>query len=117
MPGEVTMDPILARQGDLPSREDILVREPGDILARQDRPSRGDILVILAQVRAILVRLGDLRVDILDQQLQLLRLDILVTREQEARLRDLEDTLALPTGRFCCACSSAALAKPCSCSS
>ena len=87
MPGEVTMDPILARQGDLPSREDILVREPGDILARQDRPSRGDIL-------AILVRLGDLRVDILDQQLQLLRLDILVTREQEARLRDLEDTLA-----------------------
>ena len=87
MPGEVTMDPILARQGDLPSREDILVREPGDILARQDRPRRGDIL-------AILVRLGDLRVDILDQQLQLLRLDILVTREQEARLRDLEDTLA-----------------------
>ena len=88
------MDPILARQGYLPSREDILVREPGDILARQHRPSRGDILAILAQVRAILVRLGDLRVDILDQQLQLLRLDILVTREQEARLRDLEDTLA-----------------------
>ena len=94
MPGEVTMDPILARQGDLPSREDILVREPGDILARQHRPSRGDILAILAQVRAILVRLGDLRVDILYQQLQLLRLDILVTREQEALLRDLEDTLA-----------------------
>ena len=92
MPGEVTMDPILARQGDLPSREDILVREPGDILARQHRPSRGDILAILAQVRAILVRLGDLRVDILAQQL--LRLDILVTREQEARLRDLEDILA-----------------------
>ena len=86
------MDPILARQGDLPSREDILVREPGDILARQHRPSRGDILAILAQVRAILVRLGDLRVDILAQQL--LRLDILVTREQEARLRDLEDILA-----------------------
>jgi len=85
------MDPILARQADLPSREDIPVREPGDILARQDRPSRGDILAILAQVPAILVRLGDPRVDILVQQL--LRLDILVTREQEGLLRDLEDTL------------------------
>ena len=91
MPGEVTMDPILARQVDLPSREDIPVREPGDILARQDRPSRGDILAILVQVLATLVRLGDLRVDILDQQL--LRLDILVTREQEWRLRDLVDIL------------------------
>ena len=89
--GEVTMDPILARQADLPSREDIPVREQGDILARQDRPSRGDILAILVQVLATLVRLGDLRVDILDQQL--LRLDILVTREQEGLLRDLEDTL------------------------
>ena len=85
--GEITTDPILARPGGRPSREeDILVREPGDIP------------VILARVELlrldILVRAELPKVGILDQQFP--KLDILVTREQVVLPRVQGDTLAIP---------------------